>query len=117
VRDHRKLEAFQLADELALSVYRAAEDFPATERYGLTSQLRRCAVSVAANIVEGSARESEREYLRFLGMAFGSIRELEYLVSLASRLGYLDEQMGQGLEAMQSRAAGSLGALIQALRR
>jgi four helix bundle protein len=116
VRDHRKLEAFRLADELAIDVYRATQPFPATEQYGLTSQMRRCAVSVAANIVEGSARETEKEYLRFLGIAFGSVRELGYFVSLARRLGYLDDEAAEGLEISQNRAAGSLGALIQALR-
>lgn len=116
MRDHRKLEAFQLADQLVISVYQATVRFPATEQYGLTSQMRRSAVSVAANIVEGSARETEKDYLRFLGIAFGSVRELGYLVSLAARLGYLDDQTATDLQSGQSHAAASLGALIQALR-
>jgi four helix bundle protein len=82
----------------------------------LTSQLRRCAVSVVANIVEGSARETEKEYLRFLGIAFGSFRELGYLLSLARRLEYLDVEAAKSLEDDQHRAAGSLGALINALK-
>ena len=100
-----------------MSIYRATQAFPAIEQYGLTSQMRRCAVSVAANIVEGSARDTEKEYLRFLVIAFGSIRELEYLLSLAKRLGYLERQEAESLEIGQSRTAGSLGALIQALRK
>jgi four helix bundle protein len=71
---------------------------------------------VAANIVEGSARETEKEYLRFLGIAFGSVRELGYLLSLAKRLGYLDEDSAHDLESSQHRTAGSLGALIKALK-
>ena len=116
MRDHRKLDAFRFADDLVISVYRATENLPTTEQYGLTSQIRRSAVSVAANIVEGSARESEKDYIRFPGIAFGSVRELGYLVSLASRLGYLDDEVAQALETQQSRTAGSLGALIQALK-
>ncbi|HSL84712.1 MAG TPA: four helix bundle protein [Thermoanaerobaculia bacterium] len=116
MRDHRKLDAFQLADELALAVYRATEPFPPSELYGLTSQMRRSAVSVAANIVEGSARETEKDYVRFLGIAFGSARELGYFVSLARRLGYLDDQSARNLEESQQRLAGSLGALIKALQ-
>lgn len=116
MRDHRKLDAFQLADDLALAVYRATELFPPSELYGLTSQMRRSAVSVAANIVEGSARETEKDYLRFLGIAFGSARELGYLMSLAVRLGYLDEQTAQDLQDSHHRLAASLGALIKALQ-
>lgn len=117
MRDHRKLEAFQYADKLALAVYRATGSFPASEQYGLTSQMRRCAVSVAANIVEGSARETEKDYLRFLGIAFGSVRELGYFISLAKRLEYLDKQAAEELEKGQNKTAGSLGALIQAFRK
>ena len=117
MRDHRKLEAFQFADELVMSVYRATTSFPVQEQYGLTSQMRRSAVSVAANIVEGCARESEKEYLRFLGIAFGSVRELGYLADLSLRLGYLDETAASEIVTIQNRSAGSLGTLIQALRR
>jgi four helix bundle protein len=117
VRDHRKLDAFSFADELALGVYRATESFPTAELYGLTSQMRRCAVSVAANIVEGCARDTEKDYLRLLGIAFGSVRELGYLISLSKRLGYLDDKVARELETGQNQAAGSLGALIQALQK
>jgi four helix bundle protein len=90
--------------------------FPASEQYGLTSQLRRCAVSVAANIVEGSARETEKDFVRLLGIAFGSVRELGFLLSLAARLGYLNEEAVNDPENRQHRTAGSLGALIKALK-
>ena len=72
MRDHTKLRAFELADEVAVLIYRATRGFPKEEIYGLTSQMRRAAVSVPSNIVEGCARESQAEYLRFLEIAFGS---------------------------------------------
>jgi four helix bundle protein len=75
MRDHSKLRAFELADEVTLLVYRVTQNFTKEEIYGLTSQMRRAAVSVPSNIVEGCARESETEYLRFLEIAFGSLRK------------------------------------------
>jgi len=70
MRDHTKLRAFELADEVAILIYRITKGFPKEEIYGLTSQMRRAAVSVVSNIVEGCARESQAEYLRFLEVAF-----------------------------------------------
>jgi four helix bundle protein len=71
MRDHTKLRAFELADEVAVLVYGITAKFRREELFGLTSQLRRAAVSVPSNIVEGCARDSEADYLRFLHMAFG----------------------------------------------
>lgn len=92
MRDHRNLRAFQLADELAFLVYRETAAFPKEELFGLTSQIRRAAVSVASNIAEGCGRSSDVDFLRFLEMANGSLRELQYQISLAQRLGYLPSQ-------------------------
>ena len=78
MRDHTKLRAFEMADEVAVLVYQVTAGFPREEMYGLTSQMRRAAVSVPSNIVEGCARDSQADYLRFLHMAFGSLRELHY---------------------------------------
>lgn len=92
MRDHRNLRAFQLADELALLVYRETVGFPKEELFGLTAQIRRAAVSVASNIAEGCGRSSDADFLRFLDMANGSLRELQYQISLAHRLGYLTQK-------------------------
>jgi len=87
MRDHTKLRAFELADEVVVLIYQMTIKFPKEEIYGLTSQMRRAAVSVPSNIVEGCARESEKEYLRFLEIAFASLRELHDQFRLATRLG------------------------------
>lgn len=87
MRDHTQLRVFHLADRLAMSVYSHSRRFPAAERYELTSQTRRAAVPVAANIVEGCARTSGRDYLQLMVIAYGSARELQYQVSLCARLG------------------------------
>ena len=113
MRDHRKLIAFQLADALALKVYRSTRDFPKEETYGLAIQLRRSIVSVASNIAEGSARNGEADFFRFLDIAQGSAREASYQLSLAHRLGYLPD--GE-LENEAEDVCRTLGALIRALR-
>ena len=75
-RDPGRLEAFVLADTLVVNVYRMTKSFPSEERFGLQSQIRRGAVSVAANLVEGSARRSQRDYLHFVGISIGSASEV-----------------------------------------
>lgn len=117
MRDHKKLRAFELADNLALTVYKKTVCFPKEERYGLTSQMRRCAVSVASNIVEGCARNSLADYLRFLDIAYGSVRELEYQISLAVRLGFIDPTNAKEVESQCVETAKVLNGLITALRR
>jgi four helix bundle protein len=95
-RDHRKLRVFQLAHQIVLEVYRTTRRFPPEERYGLQGQLRRAAVSVSTNIVEGAARRSTREYCSFINTSTGSAAETEYLVELAIELKYFSEEQ-QGL--------------------
>lgn len=116
MRDHTKLRAFELADELAVTIYQLTRDFPKGEIYGLTSQMRRAAVSVPSNIVEGAARESESEYLRFLEVAFGSLRELHYQFTLSQRLGYVQETLASSCEPLLAETGKVLAALIRSLR-
>jgi four helix bundle protein len=117
VRDHTKLRAFTLADEVAILTYRETKNFPKDELYGLTSQMRRAAVSVPSNTVEGCARESQTEYLRFLEIAFASLRELHYQFDLSKRLGYLAENRFAVCAAKIVEAEKVFGSLIRSLRR
>ena len=86
------------------------------EIFGLTSQMRRSAVSIASNIVEGCARHSKSDYVRFLDMAYGSAREVEYQVSLACRLGYLSKGDVESLNALCCETSKVLNGLLRALR-
>ena len=117
MRDHTKLRAFELADEVAILTYRETRNFPKDEMYGLTSQMRRAAVSVPSNIVEGCARESQIEFLRFLEIAFASLRELHYQFGLSKRLGYFDENSFIGCDSKIGETEKVLGSLIRSLRR
>ena len=116
MRDHKKLRAFDLADEIALLIYQATKVFPKEEIYGLTSQIRRAAVSVPSNIVEGCFRDSQADFLRFLYIAFGSLKELEYQINLASRLEYLNTQDANGIERKIVEAEKVLNGLIRSIR-
>ena len=86
-----KLEVWKLADELAYQVYITTRDFPKEEIYGLTSQLRRAALSVPTNIVEGYSRKGDRELSRFLNISLGSMAEAKYLIYFSHRLEYLKD--------------------------
>jgi four helix bundle protein len=114
--DHTQLRAFELADKVAVLVYRVTAGFPKEELFGLTSQLRRAAVSVPSNIVEGCARDSEADYLRFLNIAFGSLRELHYQIGLSKRLGFLANEDSTLLEPTVVETEKVLNGLIRALR-
>ena len=116
MRDHTKLRAFELADTLAMEVYQRTMVFPKEERFGLTAQIRRAAVSVASNIVEGCARHSEADYLHFLNMAYGSARELQYQASLAYRLGYMNDESYRSLGQVCEETSKVLNGLIRSLR-
>lgn len=98
-----------------LAIYRETECLPRRETYGLISQMRRAAISVPANLAEGSDRRSDRDFIRFARIAFGSLRELGYYIQACHDLGYWTEQQAQRVTACHDSVASSLCGLIRAL--
>jgi four helix bundle protein len=117
VRDFRKIKAWQRADDLAAAVYEVSKSFPREEIYGLTSQIRRAASSVPANIVEGASRESAKDYAHFLAIARGSLAETQYFLHLAKRLGYVNDEHAEQVEALAKETFACLHGLILAVRK
>jgi len=91
MRPHEKLEVWERADDFVVRIYKVTDAFPKEERYGLTSQIRRAAVSVPANIAEGAARQSAKDFCYFLSNAQGSVSELATEILIARRLGFVTE--------------------------
>ena len=116
MRDHTKLKVFELADRLAIRVYRDTINFPAAEHYGLRGQIRRAAVSIPANIVEGCARSTQAEYARFIEISYSSARELQYEIGLSAKLGFIDARSAERLEIECTALSKALNNLLRALR-
>jgi len=112
-----ELEVWKKAHGLVLEVYKVTAMFPADERYGLTSQLRRAAASVPANIVEGNSRNTTKDYMHFLYQARGSLEEVRYFLLLSRDLGYLQDANRQQLEEQCEDISKMLNGLIASLKR
>jgi len=91
MKDYKKLKVWGKGIELVTKIYKLTATFPASEQYGLTSQIRRCAVSIPSNIAEGSGRQSEGDFNHFLNISKGSSNELETQLIISNRLGYLSD--------------------------
>lgn len=115
IRSYRDLRVWQQSMDLVESTYRMTETFPGSERYGITNQLRRAAVSVASNIAEGHAR-STGDYLRHLLISRGSLAEIETQLLLSMRLGYLRDTDANALLKTCNQIGVLLGALRKSLR-
>jgi four helix bundle protein len=112
----QELTVWQRAMELTVSVYELTRTFPRDEQFGLTSQLRRASVSIASNIAEGRGRTTDGEFRQFLGIAQGSIYEVQTQLLLAQRLKIGNEEMQRASEALCVETSKMLGAFIQTLR-
>jgi four helix bundle protein len=116
MRNFKEIKAWQKAHSLALKTYTATAGFPRSEMFGLTSQMRRSASSIGANIAEGCGRKSKNELGRFMLIAMGSASELECHLLLAHDLGFLRSQEYSGLEANVTEVKRMLTAYIQTLK-
>jgi len=114
---YERVEAWRKAHELVLSVYRVSLKWPKAEQYGLISQARRAAFSIAANISEGAAKKGSREYRRFLDISLGSFSEVTYCLKLAADLGYLSAEDQASLEPTRALTGKMLWGLYQAVKR
>jgi four helix bundle protein len=116
-RSYRELLVWQKAKALAAQIYRATEQFPKPETYGLTSQIRRAAVSVPSNIAEGQGRLTSGEFCHFLGQARGSLLELDTQLAIALDLNYLQPDRHKALDQDTYQVLGLLNRLIESLRK
>ena len=114
---HHELEVWKKAVSLVQDVYRLTAHFPAEERFGLTSQMRRAAVSIPSNIAEGAARGTTKEYVRFLSVARGSIAELETQLRIAVQLGFADADQAGVLDTSIERVFALLSGLLRSLKK
>jgi four helix bundle protein len=116
MRDFRKFQVWEKSHQLTLAIYKATNSFPKDELYGLTSQIRRAASSVPANIAEGCGRSGDGDFARFLQIAAGSASELDYHLLLAHDLGYLSEIEYRGLNPTLLEIKRMLVGLIQNIK-
>ena len=117
MQSYKELIVYQKGYNLTLKIYQITKDYPREEIYGLTSQMRRSAVSIPCNIAEGYRRGHRKEYIQFLHKAHGSCSELETLISLSHDLGLISEQVFEELYGLQEEVSKLLNGLISSLSR
>lgn len=113
---YEKLKAWEKCPQLALAVYEASDSFPKNEEYGLKSQARRAAFSAPVNLAEGSAKQGNREFRRFLDFALGSLAELSYTLRFVRDCGILDQAQWERLESQRQEAGKTTWGLYIAVR-
>ncbi len=115
-RPHRKLDVWQKSMELVRKIYQNTATFPKNEEYGLSSQMRRAAISVPSNLAEGAARKGNKEFKQFLNIAQGSLSELDTQVELARMLGYMYSERYSELMYKMTEISKMLFGLANALK-
>jgi len=112
-KPHKNLRAWQLGMEIVERLYALTGNFPSEEKYGLTSQIRRCGVSIPSNIAEGAGRNTKKEFVNFLHIAQGSLSELDTQLELAKRLGFIKEDEWRRFDSMLTEEDKILTGLIR----
>lgn len=115
MKSYKDLTVWQKSVDLSVIIYRITESFPKSELYGLTSQIRRCGVSIPSNIAEGQRRSHRAEYVQFLRIAFGSGAELETQILIALKIGYLDGKQFNQINELLQEVMRMLNKLISVL--
>ena len=116
-QSYRELVVWQRSMALVTEIYRITEDFPKSELFGLTSQLKRAVVSIPSNIAEGQGRDSSREFLYHLSVAYGSLMEVETQIQIARNLSFVDEQGAAKLIEKCGEVGRMLNGLTRSLRK
>ena len=114
---HKKLDVWNVAVELATSIYRLTQEFPAEEKFGLASQMRRASVSISSNIAEGAARQTAKAYIQFLYIASGSASELDTQLVIAEKVGLISEMDSTEIKTKLKSVSQMLHGLIRRLKR
>ena len=116
MKSHKDLDVWRLAIDLASDVYEVTKTFPKDERYGMTVQMRRSAISIASNIAEGAARQGDKEFVQFLHIALGSVSELDTQLEIAMRVNLTSVESLKGLQDMAIGINQMLPRLAQSVR-
>ena len=116
-KPHKRLDVWRTAVELVVGIYEVTAQFPRTERFSLTDQIRRAALSIPSNIAEGAARQTKKEFHNFLHIAKGSLSELDTHLEVALRLGFLSEKQWADLNTRLEQIDRMLSGLVRSLRK
>jgi four helix bundle protein len=116
-KPHKNLDVWKKSIDLVQKIYEITKSFPKIENYGLTNQMRRASISISANIAEGAARQTKKEFIQFLHMAQGSLSELDTLLEISKKLGYVRGDYSGGLLFLMNDIDRMLTGLIKSLKK